>query len=84
MGRPNEKGEIEVGYGIHAPYRCHGYMTEAMQAICGWALKQPSVLSITAETEKDNISSGIVLQRCGMSRVGETNQNYIWRRKDKP
>ena len=44
-------GYLQLGYDMGAEYRCHGYMTEAVKAMCGWALRQEGVLHITAETE---------------------------------
>lgn len=81
MQAPDEKGMVEIGYGIHEKYLNKGYMTEALQVVCGWALNQDGVKSVTAETEKDNIASQRVLQKCGMSFFEETDSNFCWKMK---
>ena len=52
MGPPNEKSEVEIGYGINDPYYGHGYMTEAIVALSAWALQQDGVKVVTAKTNK--------------------------------
>lgn len=78
-GAPNEKGEVEIGYGIDDEYQCQGYATEAIRETIKWALEQDGVLSVVAETEKDNISSQKVLQNIGMIKYDETDTDYLWR-----
>ncbi len=57
---------VELGYHIHLPYRRNGYMTEAACKLCDWALEQPMVRGVFAQTELGNYPSEGVLQRCGM------------------
>lgn len=78
-GAPNEKGEVEIGYGIDEEYQCQGYATEAIRETVTWALEQEGVLSVIAETEKDNIPSQKVLQKIGMIKYDETDTDYLWR-----
>ena len=33
---PNDKGEIEIGYGLGKEFEHNGYMTEAAEALCKW------------------------------------------------
>ena len=49
-------------------------MTEAVRAMTAWALKQPGVRAVTAETERYNLASQRILERCGYARYrqGET------------
>lgn len=79
MRAPDEKGMVEIGYGIHESYRNKGYMTEALQVVCDWALNQEGVTVVTAETEKDNIASQHVLQKCGMFIFDKTDNNFCWK-----
>ncbi|QNK41675.1 GNAT family N-acetyltransferase [Caproicibacter fermentans] len=76
---PDQNGEVEIGYGLGNKYEHHGYMTEAVQAMCEWTFKQESVKHVTAETETGNLPSQKVLTRCGFKlfRQGET---YWWKR----
>ncbi len=66
-GVPNADGEVEIGYGLGQAHRHKGYMTEAVHAMCRWALAQPGVTRVIAETERDNPPSQNVLKRCGFS-----------------
>ena len=81
MKCPDENGEVEIGYGINSTYQNNGYMTEAAQGICEWAINQHDVSIIIAETEKDNIASHRVLQKCGMEKYKETDEEIWWRMK---
>lgn len=67
-GPPDESGAVEIGYGLGAAYERNGYMTEAVRALCAWALGQAGVSSVIAETEKDNQASRRVLEKCGFAR----------------
>lgn len=78
-GAPNDKGEVEIGYGIDDEYQCQGYATEAIKDIIKWALEQDGVISVVAETEKDNIPSQKVLEKIGMVKYDETDTDYLWR-----
>lgn len=64
-------GSVEIGYGLHDGFCGHGYMTEALNAVAGWALKQPDVMKIIAETDVNNEASQKVLQRAGFHFSGE-------------
>lgn len=79
MREPDENGNVEVGYGINSEYRNNGYATEAIRAMCNWALSQPQVRTITAETDKDNHPSHKVLQKCGMVRYNEKDNSIFWK-----
>ncbi len=78
-GNPNQDGEVEIGYGLSPDYRGYGYMKEAASALCRWALEQPGVISVVAETDKDNLASQKVLQYCGMVFDRETDEGLFWR-----
>jgi len=78
-GAPNGNGEVELGYGIDAAHRNNGYMTEAVAALSAWALWQPGVRAVVAETDRDNPASQRVCQKCGMNRSGETPGTFLWK-----
>jgi sugar fermentation stimulation protein A len=78
-GPADAKGEVEIGYGIDDAYRGHGYMTEALQEMVGWALAQPHVVAVVAETAKSNSASQRVLQRAGFTQDRETGKHLWWR-----
>jgi len=66
---------IEIGYGLDDGFEGHGYMTEAIKAVCEWGLTHPNVYMIKAETETFNTKSENVLKKVGFTlfRQGETN-----------
>ncbi len=76
---PQENKAIEIGYGINLDYRNKGYMKEAIKAMCEWAINQPNVESVIAETEKENYASQKVLQKCGMKRYQESDNSLWWK-----
>jgi RimJ/RimL family protein N-acetyltransferase len=78
-GGPNQKGEVEIGYGIDDEFQRQGYAKEAIGCIVQWAMRQEGVLAVIAETEKENIASHKVLQHIGMKRYSETETGYWWR-----
>ena len=63
-------GMAEIGYGIREDYQGQGYATEAVNAAVIWALQQPGVTRVEAETEPDNKASRRVLEKCGFQPSG--------------
>ena len=63
-------GAVEIGYGISEEYRGKGYAAEAVEAAVNWAMKQPAVARVEAETEPDNRASQRVLEKCGFLPSG--------------
>ncbi|MBO4887200.1 MAG: GNAT family N-acetyltransferase [Firmicutes bacterium] len=70
----NDDGSVEIGYGILEAYQNRGYATEAVGAAVSWALCQPGVTRVDAETEPDNKASGRVLEKCGFIPTGTTGE----------
>jgi RimJ/RimL family protein N-acetyltransferase len=79
IGDPNEKGEVEIGYGTYEINRSKGLMTEAVEAMIRWAESQPQVKSIIASTDKINIASSRVLEKNNFIQVGETVDQFQWK-----
>lgn len=66
----NADGMVEIGYGTYSGYEGRGYMTEAVTALCRWAMKRPGVTRVEAEAEEDNHASIRVLEKSGFHRTG--------------
>lgn len=84
-GIPNEKGEVEIGYGIAPSYQGRGYMTEAVKALTAWAFSHPECKAITAPLVKpENFGSQHVLEKSGFRRVysGPDGVSYRLDRKN--
>ncbi|MBR6312471.1 MAG: GNAT family N-acetyltransferase, partial [Oscillospiraceae bacterium] len=79
---PPEGGAVEVGYGLRAGFCGKGYMTEALKALCAWALAQPGVRRVEAETEPGNAASQAVLARAGFvpaGKIGKEGPRFVLR-----
>lgn len=70
LSAPDADGVVEVGYGLAESARGHGYATEALSAVIGWAAAH-GVTAVEAMTAPDNEASHRVLDRCGFVRAGE-------------
>ncbi len=79
---PPRLGEVELGYGTREAFRGQGYMTEAVDALCRFVFKQDvlPVGVVCATTEKDNLASHRVLQKCGFVRDGMRDGLLLWLR----
>ena len=78
VGRPNEGGEVELGYGILEGHRNRGYATEAARALVAWALAQPNVEQVVARSERSNDASNRVLEKLGLTRVRAEGGEARW------
>ncbi len=67
-------GMAEIGYGLREGWCGNGYMTEAVRAISAWALRQPGVTRVEAETAPENAASRMVLARAGFVPTGATGR----------
>lgn len=77
-GKPDKEGSVEIGYGMNEVYRNKGYISEAVKTITDWTLRQPGVNIIFAETDKSNIASQHVLEKCRFKRYNETEISYFY------
>jgi RimJ/RimL family protein N-acetyltransferase len=64
---PPQRGAVTIGYAIVPSARRHGYATEAIGALTEWALAQPGVDAVRAQTLPDNEPSIRALQRAGFA-----------------
>jgi len=62
---PDKSGSTEIGYGLGKCFEHNGYMTEAVMAMCDWAMKQNGVRAVIAETDLNGLASQRILERCG-------------------
>jgi RimJ/RimL family protein N-acetyltransferase len=78
-GPPDRDGSVTVGYGLAASARGHGYATEALRALAAWALGQPKVVRVEADTTHANLPSQRVMERAGMRLVDHNDQLRFYR-----
>jgi RimJ/RimL family protein N-acetyltransferase len=80
LGKPNDAGEIEIGYGTYDEFQGNGFMTEAVGGMIEWAASQPNVKGVVASTEKENVASFSVLLKNGFQKIGESETMFQWKR----
>lgn len=73
---PSPEGKVEIGYGLGKEFEHYGYMTEAVEAFCRFALQQEGVQCVTAETDLDGYASQRILKRCGF--VEDSRGETVW------
>jgi hypothetical protein len=76
---PNERGEVEIGYGICHSFQGRSVATEAVVALCDFARQGARV--VLAETDRENVASQRVLEKSGFQSVGETDGLIRWRKE---
>lgn len=62
---PPQRGAVMIGYAIVPIARRQGYGTEAIVAMSDWALAEPDVEEVRAQTLPDNEASARALLRAG-------------------
>ncbi len=76
-GQPDEKGVVEIGYGLTPTYQKQGYATEAALALIDYAFTDPRVLTVIAHTLPDHSPSIGVMLRAGMVFETETTEDGL-------
>jgi ribosomal-protein-alanine N-acetyltransferase len=78
-GKPDEDGEVEIGYGISPRYRRQGYTFEAAQSLIAWGFSHPEVKRINAECLPANLGSKRILEKLGMTNLGIRGGYLKWK-----
>jgi [ribosomal protein S5]-alanine N-acetyltransferase len=73
-GPPDREGTVEVSYGIIDSQQGEGFATEATRALMEWVKQDPRVRRIVAETLPSLAASIAVMEKCGMSFLGEGSE----------
>ena len=68
-GPPDEDGMVEIGYSMLPAHQRRGFATEMVETLVQWALAQPGVRCVEAETTVDNIASVRILERTGFHLI---------------
>jgi len=69
---PPFNGTVQIGYSVLSQFQRRGFATEMVRGIVDWAMKQPAVMRIIAETEWENPASVRVLEKVGFTATGST------------
>ncbi|MGQ0815447.1 MAG: GNAT family N-acetyltransferase [Gemmatimonadota bacterium] len=78
-GPPAADGSVEFGYGLLEQFRGRGYATEASRALIERAFRDPRVTCVIAETYPHLTASIGVMQRCGLSFLGDGSEPGVIR-----
>jgi len=81
-GNPNEAGEVEIAYCTVPEFEGRGYATEMAGGLVEIALGSPAVRRVIAHTLSEINASGRVLQKAGLTKVGEVldpEDGKVWR-----
>jgi RimJ/RimL family protein N-acetyltransferase len=73
-GPPDREGTVEVSYGIVDSQQGKGFATEATLGLMEWVKGDPRVRRIVAETFPSMAASIAVMEKCGMSFLGEGSE----------
>ncbi len=79
-GAPDDRGRVEIGYGLAESARGQGYATEAVLGLLDWLAEQ-GVSEVVAECDPGNAPSIAVLRRCGFEPPGAEG---LWSRRASP
>ncbi len=72
---------VEIGYGVIDAHQGLGYATEAVTAAVEYALSQPEISCVEAETDPCNLASQRVLEKCGFTpngHLGEEGPRFVF------
>ena len=64
--------KVSIGYRLAKEFWNKGIATEATSLIVNYLFKQTDITTISAGNMVDNLSSGIVLEKNGFSKIGES------------
>jgi len=73
-GPPDGEGTVEISYGIVGSQQGNGYGTEATKALVEWVCRDPRTRKIVAETLPRLAASIAVMEKIGMSFLGEGSE----------
>jgi RimJ/RimL family protein N-acetyltransferase len=79
-GAPDADGNATVGFGVVPEARGQGYAKEALIALSRWAVSQPAVARVLADTTHDNMASLGVLRGAGFRHIRDSAEltYYEW------
>lgn len=82
-GGPDEKGEVEIGYGMVSHSRNKGYATELVTGLTKWLFNRPEVTKVKAECLETNPASARVLQKSGFLKTAQRDGMIYWEKFSK-
>jgi len=78
IGKPDNEGNVEIGFGIIPSKRGKGFCNEAVKALLKWGLSHNDVNGIIARCDKYNIASRKTIIKLGFEYQSEKDDLLIW------
>ena len=76
---------VEIGYGVSAAFRCHGYATEGVTLLTDEAFASGLVDEVDANTAQSNRPSQRVLEKAGFVNYGSGDDAegplFLWKKE---
>ena len=76
-GAPDDAGEVEIGFGLAAPYRGRGYGHEMVALLVRALAARRGVHRLIAEVELPNLASHRLLERAGFDEL-RRDRAHVW------
>ncbi len=77
-GPPDERGDVEIGYGLAEPSRGRGLASEFVVALAGAILARDGVRRVVARSvHAGNVASRRALERAGF-QLGREENGLVW------
>ena len=68
---PTENGVIEIGLEVETAFQRQGYGKEILQGMWGWAVTEPSVMTLHYVVRHTNLASVALITSFGFNLIGE-------------
>ena len=76
-GRAGSDGVVLIGYAIYPEFEGHGFATEAVAGMIGWAFRQPGVREVRALAPVWNTPALRVAENVGMRPVASDEDDEV-------
>jgi len=78
IGRPDDDGNVEIGFGVIPGKRNNGYCYESVMSLINWAFENSRVNCILAKCDNSNVQSKSILKKIGFNITGNEENLIIW------
>jgi ribosomal-protein-alanine N-acetyltransferase len=79
IGKPDNEGNIEIGFGIISSKRTEDFCYESVKALIKWGLDHDEVNGIIAQCDKSNIASRKTIQKLEFEYLNEKDDLLTWK-----
>jgi ribosomal-protein-alanine N-acetyltransferase len=78
IGKPDDEGNIEIGFGIISSESKKDFCFESVSALLKWGLRHDEVNGIIAKCDKSNIASRNTIVKLGFEFICENDDLLTW------